>query len=58
MREVIIVDAACTPIGRFQGTLPQVRADHLGAIVLNSLATQTASIRRRWMTWTSPASPR
>jgi acetyl-CoA acyltransferase len=37
MREVVIVDAVRTPIGRFRGTLSTVRADHLGAIVLQEL---------------------
>lgn len=36
-RDVVIVEAARTPIGRFRGGLAQVRADHLGAIVLNAL---------------------
>jgi acetyl-CoA acyltransferase len=38
MREVVIVEAARTPIGKFRGGLRDVRADHLGAIVLNELA--------------------
>lgn len=37
MTGVIIVDAVRTPIGRFRGSLAGVRADHLGAHVLNSL---------------------
>jgi acetyl-CoA acyltransferase len=37
MREVVIVEAARTPIGKFRGGLRDVRADHLGAIVLNEL---------------------
>ncbi len=37
MREVVIVDALRTPIGRFRGALGTVRADHLGAIVLQEL---------------------
>ena len=36
-REVVIVGAARTPIGKFRGGLRDVRADHLGAIVLNKL---------------------
>jgi acetyl-CoA acyltransferase len=35
--DVVIVEAVRTPIGRFRGGLAQVRADHLGAIVLNAL---------------------
>ncbi|MGB8692648.1 MAG: hypothetical protein WCD08_03990, partial [Steroidobacteraceae bacterium] len=37
MREVIIVGAVRTPVGRFRGALSEVRADHLGAIVLQAL---------------------
>jgi len=37
MREVVIVDALRTPIGRFRGALSTVRADHLGAIVLQEI---------------------
>ena len=37
MREVVIVDALRTPIGRFRGALSTVRADHLGALVLQEL---------------------
>jgi acetyl-CoA acyltransferase len=36
-RDVVIVEAVRTPIGRFQGALSDVRADHLGAIVLNEV---------------------
>lgn len=37
MSEVVIVEATRTPIGRFRGGLSDVRADHLGALVLNAL---------------------
>lgn len=37
MREVVIVEAVRTPVGRFRGTLAGVRADHLGALVLQEL---------------------
>ncbi len=37
MRDVVIVEAARTPIGKFRGALAAVRADHLGAHVLNAL---------------------
>ncbi|WP_448203812.1 thiolase family protein [Azospirillum sp. sgz302134] len=37
MREVVIVEAVRTPIGRFRGSLGTVRADHLGAVVLQAL---------------------
>jgi acetyl-CoA acyltransferase len=36
-RDVVIVEAVRTPIGRFRGALSNVRADHLGALVLNEL---------------------
>lgn len=41
MREAVIVDAVRTPIGRFRGALANVRADHLGAIVLDALARRS-----------------
>ena len=44
MREVVIVEAARTPVGRFRGGLKTVRADHLGAAVLNELVAR-AGIR-------------
>jgi acetyl-CoA acyltransferase len=37
MTEVVIVEAARTPIGRFGGGLKEVRADHLGALVISEL---------------------
>ena len=37
MREVVIVEAARTPVGRFRGGFKGVRADHLGAAVLDAL---------------------
>ena len=40
MRDVVIVDAVRTPVGRFRGALKQVRADHLGAVVLGELVTR------------------
>lgn len=36
-RDVVIVEAVRTPIGRFRGALAPVRADHLGALVLQEL---------------------
>ncbi len=41
MREVVIVEALRTPIGRYRGSLAGVRADHLGAVVLQELARRT-----------------
>lgn len=37
MREVVIIDAVRSPIGRFRGSLAPVRADHLSAVILSSL---------------------
>ncbi|WP_110950379.1 thiolase family protein [Pseudomonas bohemica] len=37
MKEIVIVDALRTPVGRFRGSLAGVRADHLGALVINAL---------------------
>ena len=36
-REVVIVACARTPVGRFRGGLAGIRADHLGAHVMNAL---------------------
>ena len=40
MRKVVIVDAIRTPVGRFRGALAPVRADHLGAVLLDALTTR------------------
>jgi len=37
MKDIVIVDALRTPIGRFRGSLAGVRADHLGALVIGKL---------------------
>jgi acetyl-CoA acyltransferase len=37
MSSVVIVAAARTPVGRFRGSLADVRADHLGAHLINEL---------------------
>jgi acetyl-CoA acyltransferase len=37
MTDVVIVEAARTPIGRFRGSLKEVRADHLGALAISEL---------------------
>lgn len=37
MREVVIVDAVRTPIGKYKGALKSVRPDDLGAIVIKAL---------------------
>ncbi|WP_174615877.1 acetyl-CoA C-acyltransferase [Virgibacillus ihumii] len=37
MKEVVIVDAVRTPIGRYRGALKHVRPDDLGAVVIKAL---------------------
>jgi acetyl-CoA acyltransferase len=37
MRDIVIIEAVRTPVGKFRGALSDVRADHLGALVLNEL---------------------
>ncbi|CAI10715.1 DitO-like Thiolase, possibly related to diterpenoid metabolism (plasmid) [Aromatoleum aromaticum EbN1] len=37
MRDVVIVEAVRTPVGKFRGGLKDVRADHLGALVLDEV---------------------
>ena len=41
MRNVVIVAAARTPIGKFKGSFADIRADHLGAAVLNDLVRRS-----------------
>lgn len=41
MRDVVIVDAVRTPVGRFRGALKDVRADHLAAALLKALPERT-----------------
>ena len=36
MKEVVIVDAVRTPIGRYKGALKTVRPDDFGAIVIKA----------------------
>jgi acetyl-CoA acyltransferase len=38
--DVVIVGAVRTPVGKFRGSLAGVRADHLGAVVLDELITR------------------
>jgi acetyl-CoA acyltransferase len=40
MSSVVIVSAARTPVGRFRGSLADVRADHLGAHLISELAAR------------------
>jgi len=44
MRQVFICDAIRTPIGRYGGTLAQVRPDDLGAIPLKALMQRNAKV--------------
>ena len=44
MREVVIVDAVRTPIGRYNGSLREVRPDDLGAIVINALVERNPNL--------------
>ena len=37
MNTVYVVEAVRTPVGRYRGSLASVRADHLGALVLNAV---------------------
>lgn len=39
--DVVIVGAVRTPVGKFKGSLASVRADHLGAVVLDELITRS-----------------
>lgn len=43
-REVVIVDAVRTPIGRYKGALKSVRPDDLGAIVIKALMERNPEI--------------
>lgn len=44
MREVVIVDAVRTPIGRYNGALKDVRPDDLGAIVIKALVERNPNL--------------
>lgn len=44
MREVVIVDAVRTPIGRYKGVLKSVRPDDLGAIVIKALTERNPNL--------------
>jgi len=43
-REVFIVDAVRTPVGRFGGAFAEVRPDDLAAVVIKALLERTASL--------------
>ncbi|MBM6619412.1 thiolase family protein [Bacillus suaedaesalsae] len=44
MREVVIVDAVRTPIGKYKGCLKSIRPDDLGAIVIKSLLKRNPNV--------------
>ncbi|MBY0121809.1 3-oxoadipyl-CoA thiolase [Bacillus sp. S/N-304-OC-R1] len=44
MREVVIVDAVRTPIGRYKGALKDVRPDDLGAVVIKALIDRNSNL--------------
>jgi 3-oxo-5,6-didehydrosuberyl-CoA/3-oxoadipyl-CoA thiolase len=44
MKEVVIVDAVRTPIGRYKGALKSVRPDDLGAVVISALLERNSSL--------------
>ncbi|TYS58034.1 acetyl-CoA C-acyltransferase [Sutcliffiella horikoshii] len=44
MKEVVIVDACRTPIGRYKGALKAVRPDDLGAIVIKALVERNPNV--------------
>lgn len=44
MREVVIVDAVRTPIGRYKGALKNIRPDDLGAIVIKALIERNPNL--------------
>lgn len=44
MKEVVIIDAVRTPIGRYKGSLKNVRPDDLGAIVIKALLERNPEI--------------
>lgn len=44
MKEVVIVDAVRTPIGRYKGSLKNVRPDDLGAIVIKALTERNPQV--------------
>ncbi|MGW8428364.1 acetyl-CoA C-acyltransferase [Peribacillus simplex] len=44
MRDVVIVDAVRTPIGRYKGALKSVRPDDLGAVVIKALIERNPNL--------------
>ncbi len=44
MKEVVIVDAVRTPIGRYKGALKSIRPDDLGAVVIKALIERNPNV--------------
>ncbi|MGY0692458.1 acetyl-CoA C-acyltransferase [Virgibacillus sp. FSP13] len=44
MKEVVIVDAVRTPIGRYRGVLKDIRPDDLGAVVIKALLDRNPNL--------------
>jgi 3-oxoadipyl-CoA thiolase len=44
MKEVVIVDAVRTPIGRYNGSLRHIRPDDLGAVVIKALVDRNPDV--------------
>ncbi|MBT2682910.1 3-oxoadipyl-CoA thiolase [Bacillus sp. ISL-37] len=44
MKEVVIVDAVRTPIGRYNGSLRNIRPDDLGAVVIKALVDRNPDV--------------
>src|SRR5699024_5896690 len=44
MKEVVIVDAIRTPIGRYKGSLKEVRPDDLAAVVIRTLLERNPAL--------------
>jgi 3-oxoadipyl-CoA thiolase len=44
MKEVVVVDAVRTPIGRYKGALKSVRPDDLGAVVISALLERNSAL--------------
>jgi 3-oxoadipyl-CoA thiolase len=47
MKEVVIVDAVRTPIGRYNGSLKNIRPDDLGAVVIKALIERNPQVDPR-----------
>ena len=47
MREVVIVSAVRTPVGKFQGSLQSFSAPQLGALVVREAVRRSEACRRR-----------